>query len=222
MKVIEKRSEELQQAILSNPALLSELSEKVAGVMGGRVTLPEGTTYVFVPRVYSRPTFWPEVYATASVRERIPLGGAGPLDPQIAKRLNETRISSQAVEDPTPEPASSSFLRTEILRNPELFMQLSETIAEVLAQHGVGVAKDETFAFIPVAVSKPVFSSQLTWTTPLPLPPSKPVMRAAVGSAMAHFDYYDFEYEFDPGTIINGIPAPEILQALEQQRIAYT
>ena len=29
------------------------------------------------------------------------------------------------------------------------------------------------------------------------------------------------EYEFDPGVIIDGIPAPEILQALEQQRIAY-
>jgi hypothetical protein len=222
MKVIEKRSEELQQAILSNPALLSELSEKVAGVLGGRVSLPEGATYVFVPRVYSRPTFWPEVYATASVSEYIPFGGAGPMDPHVARQLNEMRISFQAVKDPTPEPAGSSFLRKEILRNPELFMQLSETIAGVLEQHGVGFAKDETFAFIPVVVNKPIFSSQPTWGTPMPIPPSKPVMRAAVGSAMAHFDYYEFEYEFDPGTIINGIPAPEILQALEQQRIAYT
>jgi hypothetical protein len=225
MKVNQKRSEELQQTILTSPDLLRELSEKVAGVLGDRVTLSEGATYVFVPRVYSRPTFWPEVYATASIIERIPFGGAGPLDPQVAKQLNEMRVAYQTVEDPSPEPANSR-LRREILHNPELFLQLSETLAEVLTQHGVTFAKDETYAFIPVIVKKPVFSGQLAWGTPMPIPPSRPAMRVASDRVVAHFDYYEFnfefEYELDPGTIIDGIPAPEILQALEQQRIVYT
>ena len=100
MKMIPKRSEELRQSILGSPALLKALSEKVADVLGDSVALPENTTYVFVPRVYSRPTFWPEVYATASVRERIPFGGAGPLDPEIAKVMDQERITYQSKEEP--------------------------------------------------------------------------------------------------------------------------
>ena len=221
MKVIRKRSEELQQTILMSPALLQDLSEKVAGLLGDRVELPEGATYVFVPRVYSRPTFWPEVYAMGSFRERIPFGGAGPLDPQVAKQLNEVRIPYQAAEDSNPLPARFS-LRRDILRNPELFLQLSEALAEVLAQHGVTFAKDETFAFIPVVVKKPVFAGQLAAGTPMPIPPSMPRMMVAAHRRWEHYHYHEFEYEFDPGVIIDGIPAPEILQALEQQRIAYS
>lgn len=218
MKTIRKRSEELQQTILDSPALLKDLSEKVAEVLGNRITLPENATYVFVPKVYSRPTFWPEVYATASLRERIPFGGAGPLDPQIAKQLNEGRITYQMAKDPTPEPSRSS-LRMDILRNPELFLQLSEAFAGVLAEHGVTFNKDETFAFIPVVVKKPVFAGQLAAGTPLPDPPAMYATMIAAHSLWEH--YHIEEFEFDPGVIIDGIPAPEILLALEQQRIRY-
>jgi hypothetical protein len=106
--MIPKRSEELRQTILGSPALLKALSEKVADVLGDSVALPENTTYVFVPRVYSRPTFWPEVYATASVRERIPFGGAGPLDPEIAKVMDSVWTGpAQPATTGSAEPAAS-------------------------------------------------------------------------------------------------------------------
>ncbi len=219
MKLIHKRSEELQQTILGSPALLKELSEKVAEVLDDRIKLPENATYVFVPRVYSQPTFWPEVYATASVREYIPFGGAGPLDPQIAHKLNEGRITYQAVKDSNPLPARPS-LRMDILRSPELFLQLSETLAGVLAEHGVTFGKEETFAFVPVVVKKPLFAGQLAAATPFPLPSPAAVIVAAAHRMWEHYHFEEFEFEFDPGVIIDGIPAPEILLALEQQRIA--
>jgi hypothetical protein len=228
MKINRKRSEELQQTIMSSPALMRELSEKVAELLGDHIALAEGTSYVFVPRVYTRPVFWPEVYTAASVVERIPYGVAGPLDPLIAKRLNKMRFSYKAVTDPTPEPAgptpqpSAALLRKAIMNKPELFMQLSESIAEVLTQHGVTFAKDETFAFIPVVVNRPLFNGQLAATTPIPVPPTKPAHLVALGNAMVEIEDDGFDFGTIPGVIINGIPAPEILLALEKQRIAYT
>ena len=217
MKMIPKRSEELRQSILGSPALLKALSEKVADVLGDSVALPENTTYVFVPRVYSRPTFWPEVYATASVRERIPFGGAGPLDPEIAKVMDQERITYQSKEEPDPEPWRSR-LRKEILRSPQLFMQLSQVMAKVLAEHGITFARDETFAFVPVLVKKPVFAGELATPT-IPLPPPRLAAMFSVHSWWERHHAEEFEWEFDPGVIIDGIPAPEILLALEKQRI---
>ena len=220
MKVISKRSEELQQAILGNPELLKALSEKIAEVLGERIALPENATYVFVPRVYRRPVFWPEVYVTASIRDYIPFGGAGPLDPHFALKLDKDRIAhqipTQLVRDSNPLPAKVVNMRLEILRDPELFLPLSEGLAEVLAEHGISFAKDETFAFVPVVVKKPVFSGELAAVSPKPEPPQ------IVAHGMWHHYHADqAEFEFDPGVIIDGVPAPEILQALEQQRIAY-
>lgn len=215
MKVIRKRSEELQEIILGSPDLLKALSEKIAGVLGDQIKLPKNASYVFIPRVYRRPTFWPEVYVAASYMEHIPFGGAGPLDPQVAKQLNEIRIPYQAVEDSNPLPPRVN-MRMEILRNPELFLQLSEGLAGVLAGHGITFSKDETYAFIPVVVKKPVFAGQLATVSPKPEPP-----QLAANGLWQHYHIDEEEFEFDPGVIIDGIPAPEVLQALEQQRIAY-
>jgi len=229
MKEIRNRSDELQQTILGSPALLKALSEKVAAVLGDRVELPDDTTYVFVPKVYSRPTFWPEVYATGSKLEVIPFGGAGPLDPEIAKVMDQERITYQTQQEPGTDPTPwklgpdpvpwRSALRRAILRSPELFMQLSESMAAVLAEHGVTFARDETFAFVPVLVKKPVFAGEMAASPTLPLPPPRLAARFAVHAGWAHHHADEFVWEFDPGVIIDGIPAPEILQALEQQRI---
>ena len=227
MKEIRKRSEELQQTILGSPALLQALSDKVAAVLGDRVELPDNTTYVFVPKVYSRPTFWPEVYATGSKLEVIPFGGAGPLDPEIAKIMDQERITYQAQQEPDPEPWKAgpdptpwrSALRKAILRSPELFMQLSESMTAVLAEHGVTFARDETFAFVPVLVKKPVFAGDMVASPTLPLPPPRLAAHLAVHAEWLHHHLDEYEWEFDPGVIIDGIPAPEILVALEKMRL---
>nr|MCU0296526.1 hypothetical protein [Candidatus Nanopelagicales bacterium] len=65
MKELTERSRELQDNILRNQALLRDLSERVAQVLKGQVELPEDTMYLFVPKVYRRPLFLPEVYMTA-------------------------------------------------------------------------------------------------------------------------------------------------------------
>ena len=231
MKVIRKRTEELQQAIIRNPNLLKDLSQTVAEVIGERIQLPENATYVFVPRVYSRPAFWPEVYAMASIWERIPFGGAGPMDPQIAIRLDKDRIAYQAIKDPTPEPCrpssgptpepSQPSLREDILRNSDLFVPLSMAIAKVLANHNITFNTNETFAFIPVAVIKPVFTGQIAAGTPMPIPPSLPAMMMAEQRMWRLYYAEEFDLELDPGVIIDGIPAPELLVALEQQRIGF-
>lgn len=230
MKVIRKRSEELQQAIIRNRKLLKDLSDTVAEVMSNKIELPQNVTYVFVPRVYTRPAFWPEVYAMASIWDYIPFGGAGPMDPQIAIHLEKGRLAYKA--DPTPEPAQSSLgptpepsqpsLRESILGNPDLFMPLSEAIAKVLANHNITFNTNETFAFIPVAVKKPIFKGQLPTGIPLNNPHSLPAMMIAEQRMWWRLYYVEeFDIEIDPGTIIDGIPAPELLVALEQQRLKF-
>lgn len=220
MKVIRKRSEELQETILGNPQLLKALSDKIAEVLGDRIKLPGNATYVFVPQVYRRPTFWPEVYAAPSSVVYIPFGGAGPLDPHFALKLDQDRIAHQIpqhmVRDANPLPAKVVNMRMEILRDPELFLPLSEGLAGVLAEHGIKFARDETYAFIPVMVKKPLFSGELVAINPQPEPPG-----ILFHGIWQHHHAEELEYEFDPGVIIDGIPAPEVLQALEQQRIAY-
>lgn len=224
MKILQKRSKELQQSIVRNQDLLKDLSHIIDKMMSGRIELPDDKTYVFVPRVYSRPVFWPEIYTAASIRERIPFGGAGPLDPQLAVLLDKDRISTARILDPTPEPAKTD-LRTQILNDPKLFLQLSEALTEVLSKHDVSFEANETFAFIPVVVDKPMFKGQLAAGTPMPIPPSVQAMIMAERRLweihLTEELEFDFEIEFDPGVIIDGIPAPEILVALEQVRIKY-
>ena len=209
MKLIADRTEELQQGILRNPSLLKELSQTVAKVIGEKIALPTDTTYVFVPRVYSRPTFWPEVYAMASVLEHIPFGGAGPIDPQIAKYLEKDRMAHHATKDSTSE-SNPTSMREDILKNPKLFMPLSEAIAKVLANHNVTFKANETFSFIPVVVKKPIFNGQVTAVAPL-----------AENSIWELNHTEELDVVLDPGIIINGIPAPDLLVALEQQRIGW-
>ena len=142
------------------------------------------------------------------------------MDPQIAIHLDKDRIAYQAVEDPTPEPIQPN-LREDILRNSDLFVPLSEAIAKVLANHNITFNTNETFAFIPVSVIKPVFTGQITAGTPMPIPPSLPAMLMAEQRMWKLYYAEEFDLELDPGVIIDGIPAPELLVALEQQRIGF-
>jgi hypothetical protein len=128
------------------------------------------------------------------------------LSERIAEILDEQRI---AYKDPTPEPAGD--LRRQILQNPELFAELSQAIGEVLKHHGLTLAKGETFGFLPAMKTKPIFIGEVM--TPLiPLPPPK----------TKRWDgYHQWEQFPEIRRWFDGIPAPEVLVAIEKQRIAH-
>ena len=225
MKVLPERSEELQQAIVRNQELLKNLSNRIAEVLKKNgIKLADDYTYVFVPQVYRKPVFRPEIYiASSSLKPFPPIGVAGPLDPQFAVIINNDRIRTVTTKkDPTPEPALPS-LRKDILKNPDLFLALSESIAEIFSHHNIKFNTDETFAFIPLVVKRPLFEGQLAADDPVPVTSAHSLVTAVIDNPWAQLqvDSFDWDSVFDPGVIINGIPAPEILVALERQRIGF-
>lgn len=224
MKVLPKRSEELQQAIVRNQKLLDNLSNRIAEVLKENgIKLADDYTYVFVPQVYRKPVFRPEIYIAASSRIPFPpIGVAGPLDPQFAVIINKDRISKATINAPVSEPGLPS-LRKDILKNPDLFLALSESIAEIFSKHNIKFSVDETFAFIPLVVEKPFFEGQLTADESLPIKSAHSLLRAGMDKNWPQLQVESFDWDsiFDPGVIIDGIPAPEILVALERQRIGF-
>ncbi|MCW3137240.1 MAG: hypothetical protein N2V76_02230 [Methanophagales archaeon] len=149
-----KRSEELRDRIIKDEKLLRDLSETISGILKGKVKLEEDETYAFVPLVYKKPTFSPEIFTSAVPIEKIPFGGAGPLDPDILVVLEKFRLRN---DDPVP----IKSLRKQILGNRALLKELSEGIFRVLTEHGVAFETDETYAFMPVVFKKPVFDHEL-------------------------------------------------------------
>jgi len=133
---------------------LRDLSETISGILKGKVKLEEDETYAFVPLVYKKPTFSPEIFTSAVPIEKIPFGGAGPLDPDILVVLEKFRLRN---DDPVP----IRSLRKQILGNRALLKELSEGIFRVLTEHGVAFETDETYAFMPVVFKKPVFDHEL-------------------------------------------------------------
>ena len=149
-----ERSEELRDIIIKDEKLLRDLSETISGILKGKVKLEEDETYAFVPLVYKKPTFSPEIFTSAVPIEKIPFGGAGPLDPDILVVLEKFRLRN---DDPVP----IRSLRKQILGNRALLKELSEGIFRVLTEHGVAFETDETYAFMPVVFKKPVFDHEL-------------------------------------------------------------
>jgi hypothetical protein len=212
MKELTERSRELQETILRNQALLAELTERVAGVLKGRVDLPEDKVYVFVPKVYRRPIFLPEVFMAAVdqgvIEDRI--GLAGPYDPWVIKVLDKQRIAFDI--EKAAAVASAEDLRGQILADPALLAELSQAVADVLQTHGVTLAADETYAFEAVTLRRPIFTGEVS-SLPLPIPK----LRRALDRRFA-------AYAQQPGMAyiprwFEGIPAAEMLAVLERMRL---
>jgi len=157
-----KRSEELRDRIIKDEKLLRDLSETISGILKGKVKLEEDETFAFVPLVYKKPVFAPEIFISESTSpiEKIPsFGIAGPYDPDILNVLEKYRLRA---DDPVP----IKSLREQILGNRALLKELSEGISKVLMQHGVAFETDETYAFLPVVFKKPVFTLEpVPWKT---------------------------------------------------------
>jgi hypothetical protein len=56
-------SRELRDRILRDKELLRDLSEKIAEILKGKVEIEEDEAYTFVPFVYEKPVFAPEIFA---------------------------------------------------------------------------------------------------------------------------------------------------------------
>ncbi len=148
-----ERSEELRYRISKDEKLLKVLSKTISKILKGKVEIADDETFAFVPIVYKKPVFAPEAFATNAI-ERIPFGGAGPLDPDILVVLENFRVM-----DSNPLPART--LREQILGNRELMKDLSEGISEVLRKHDVTFEADETYAFLPIVLKKAIFGPEL-------------------------------------------------------------
>ena len=227
-------SRELRGRILRDKELLRDLSEKIAEILNGKVEIGEDETYAFVPLVYKKPIFAPEIFTSVVSIEMIPFGGAGPLDPEFAVVLEKYRV-----RDDEPLPVGKS-LREQILSNKALLNELSEGISKVLMKHGVAFENDETYAFMPVVFKKPVFGHELftsshvfdphpdPWITsgirafsdaspvmlgPQPEPPDSPTLIARV-STIAQIEKYGILPQPFPGPL-----DPWLLNVLEESRI---
>ncbi len=56
-------SRELRDRILRDKELLRDLSEKIGEILKGKVEIGEDEAYTFVPFVYEKPVFAPEIFA---------------------------------------------------------------------------------------------------------------------------------------------------------------
>ena len=159
-----ERSEELRDNIIKNEKLLRDLSETVSRILKGKVKLKDDETFAFVPLVYKKPVFMPEIFASVdSIAMIPPYGIAGPLDPDFLEILEEFRVK---YDDPIP----ITSLREQILSNKELLNELSISILEVLREHRVVFESDETYAFMPFVFKKPIFGPELFASSPVPQP----------------------------------------------------
>jgi len=214
-----ERSQKLRETILRNKKLLAELSEKISIILKKHeVKLREGQTYVFVPHVFIKPLFKPEIFIRPDPEPAFPWWWrrwwpcrgrplCGIIGPDILEILKEYRISEEVVK--------AEGLREQILGNSVLLAELSEAVSGVLKAQGVTFEKDETFVFSAHEFSKPIFEPELFKDDPVPIVPPRADDPIPLGIRAAE-ELLIFRPRPFPG-----IPAPEILQILERIRIRY-
>ncbi len=161
----------------------------------------------------------------------------GPMDPLSLKILERIRIRKRVSDDPIPIISSDQLMRR-IVGNAQLMRALSKGIFEILRESGIKFNKREGCVFTPVVFQAPVYAQKVgaaakfseiqgfgpqlyAGANPTPEPavaePNKPfpgIIELQGGKALL------------PGVIINrwwwiGIPAPELLEALQKIRQYY-
>ncbi len=225
MKENLRNSSELRDRIIRDKELLRDLSEKIAKILEGKVEIGEDETYTFVPFVYEKPIFAPEIFAgpVRRVGETEsspqwqcwwPWWWIGLPAPEILRHLEKYRVTEL-----TPEPDMP--LGEQIIRNKELLGELSEAVSTVLKEHGVVISEDVTYIFSPVVYKKPTFVHEMfmrvnqskfeamVFADPTPEPARRLLWASAVYSPVI---------PLPPPMPIDGIPAPELLYALEKFR----
>jgi hypothetical protein len=224
MKEKIENSEELRDRIVRDEKLLSDLSEKISEILHGKVEIGEDEAYTFVPFVFKKPVFAPEVLLGPNMLDTKHLSWwwwAGLPVPELLEALEQYRLNEL-----TPEPGMP--LAKQIIGNKELFRELSECVSSVLKEHGVVISEDVMYVFSPIVYKKPIFAPEMLMSvipsqfltimsgdqikaTPLPLPgPAKWLLASEV---------YTPVIPLPPPTPVDGIPAPELLYALDRFRL---
>ncbi len=222
-----ENSKEFRDRILKDEKLLNNLSEKISDILEGKVEIGEDESYTFVPLVYEKPVFVPELFA-GPVVGILPHEHIGPLQgiivpwrwwwqgipsPEILHYLEKYRVTEQI-------PRRAMSLGEQILNNKELLGELSEGISGVLKEHGVAISEDAVYMFSPIVYKKPTFAHEmfmdvgLSAFSPAVLadPTPEPSIEA-MAELRASEPHLIIKRIVGP---IDGIPAPELLHALER------
>ncbi len=222
-------SRELRDRILRDKELLRDLSEKIGEILKGKVEIGEDEAYTFVPFVYEKPVFAPEIFAGPVRRVGKTVLPSwwwiGLPAPDFLRHLEKYRVTEL-----TPELAMP--LGEQIIRNKELLGELSEVVSNVLKEHGVVISEDVTYMFSPVVYKKPTFAHEMfmrvspskfeamvsAGPTPEPSSPAVVVDPTPEPAIIAARHTASESVSWRTITPIDGIPAPELLYALDKLR----
>lgn len=221
-----ENSKEFRDRILEDENLLKNLSEKISGILEGKVEINEDESYTFVPLVYKKPVFVPELFI-GPVVGILPHEHIGPLQgiiiprwwwqgipsPEILHHLEKYRVTEQI-------PRRAMSLGEQILNNQKLLGKLTEGISSVLKEHGVAISEDVSYMFSPIVYKKPTFAHEMFMDVGcsafspavLAAPTPEPSIEA-MAELRASEPHLMPKHIIGP---IDGIPAPELLHALER------
>jgi hypothetical protein len=235
-------SDGLRRRIVGDSRLQHELADTVDAVLKDRVLLDGGLAYTFVPLVAERPITAGDLFATylgpqpeppdypawarghyVNPQPEPPLPvnltkifhkpepdpwvvrwpWIGVPSPELLQRLERHRISDVASGD-GPHPArSAEELAYRIMADRALTCALSRGIGSVLSRHGVVLAAGKNYSFVPVVYERPEFAGEAM--SPCA---AMPWIRDRSGGATAA----------GWATQLDGIPPPELLRSLTDER----
>ncbi len=160
----------------------------------------------------------------------------GPMDPFSLKILERLRIRTKVSDDPIPIKTSDQLMRR-IVGNGKLMRTLSEGIFEILRGNGIKFNKREGCVFTPVVFQAPVYAqkvgtaakfSEIRGFGPQVYAGDDPTPEPAAVAMKPFPGIIEMQRgrTLLPGVIIDrwwwiGIPAPELLEALQRLRKYY-
>ena len=145
--------------------------------------------------------------------------------PEILRHLEKYRVTELI-------PDLDMSLGEQIIRNKELLGELSEAVSGVLKEHGVVISEDVTYVFSPIVYKKPTFAHEMFMSvspskfeammvadpTPEPASPVVVVDLQPEPAIIAARHMASESISWRIVTPIDGIPAPELLYALDRFR----
>lgn len=169
----------------------------------------------------------------------------GPKDPWSLRILEDLRFSDYIKDDPVPvwneasaipitlpKPIPSEYLINRIVADEKLLIELSESIFNVLHEQGITFEENEGCVFTPVAFDTPVYAQKVGRAESIEMisgfGPQVIDQPESYAQNAIRIDPFPGIIEFDhygpiPGLIWDwwwwvGIPAPELLVALDKYR----
>jgi hypothetical protein len=169
--------------LLDDQALLTELSDTVAGPLLEKGLLADGLTFTLVPRVCARPKALADLFVTALGPQpeppdketlshpvaRLPTGlqhrppwwwwwiGLPPIE--FLLWLDDLRLSDIPVQQQSGLPTGESAdFALRIMADKALVTALAGKIARLFSRHGLVMEAGKTYVFTPLVYEQPVFA----------------------------------------------------------------